>query len=324
MTKFIATVSFTILLLCIPACNHNRTAGPIDYGPPAIETVGELPDYDELVARYNTNLQGIDRLWARADVRVDYKDEKGKRRSDRGDQSVLMIKLADEVAPGDADNALARQPTYGQPSSVALALGGLGKTVLWIGCNEQRYWVFNLQDEKSLHYGLRANIGALTTRRLPAPIYPNDMHLMLGLEPLVPSTEEPAASYGTPIVEWSKGYWLVETPWNHTRTLIDPATALPVRIDRFNEAGLSDLIVRLSEHEPVEFVGIPAEISPRKVATNIEAWVLRDGPHVRMKLRDVSDGRGDRKKDAAFRAAFNLEQLLKAHNPKIVVDLDQP
>lgn len=275
--------------------------------PPQIEPIGELPDYDQLVTRYNENLQGIDQIWSRADVTVEYKDDKGKKRKDRGDQSILMIKQSED----DID-------------SVALALGGLGKTVLWIGCDAERYWVFHLQDEKSLHYGAWENINALTTKRLPAPIYPNDLPLIMGIEPLVPSTEEPALSYGTPIVEWSRGYYLIETPWNRTRILIDPETAMPVRIDRFGNDGLSNLIVRLSEYEPVEFKGIPSEISPRRVSSRIEAWVLRDGPHVTIKLRDISDGRVNRKQEAAMRTAFNLEVLLKAHNPRIVVDLDQP
>src|SRR3990170_215866 len=97
------------ILLAGCKCDQWR---PGPYVVDEIAPVGQLPTYPELAQRYNANLAALDRLWARADVTVEYRDDKGRKRSDRGDDSKLL------VAP---------------PNDVALSVGGIGPPVLWVG-----------------------------------------------------------------------------------------------------------------------------------------------------------------------------------------------
>ncbi|MEE9212123.1 MAG: hypothetical protein V3U29_05660, partial [Phycisphaeraceae bacterium] len=72
---------------------------------------------------------------------------------------------------------------------------------------------------------------------------------------------------------------------------------------------------------PVECTGVPPAERP-VVASRIEAWLLGQGAQVTIKLKLLTDGRGDRKKQRAFAAAFDFDRLVRAHQPGRLVDLD--
>ncbi len=285
-------------VVCLAGCAPKQGEPPW-YVVPAIEPIGELPQYRDLVERYNRNLAHLDRLWARADVTVTYRDDKGRKHSDRADDSKLL------TIP---------------PDHVALSLGGAFREAVWAGCDESRYWVFDLHGEdRPAYVGRRDNIGRLTTQPLPSPIYPQQLPRMLGLVPIDP----PAAGglSAESAVEWLNGYWFVEPPGTATRLQIDPRTGLPVRIDLIDASGRSVIAVRLSDPVPVECTGVPPAERP-VVASRIEAWLLDQGAQVTIKLKHLTDGRGDRKKQRAFAAAFDFDRLVRAHQPGRLVDLD--
>lgn len=279
-----------LLLFILCSCRTAPEGGPI---VAAIPQRGTLPAYRELVERYNANLAGLDRLWARADVTLRYRDEKGKWRSERGDDSKLLMVV---------------------PDKVALAVGGIGPPVLWIGGNEQQYWVFHLRDEKPVYYGSRARIGSPTTQPLPSPVYPHQVPWMLGVVTLDPNADSE--------VEWYRGYYLIEPPGTGTRMLIDPQTARPVRIDLLDSRGFSTLAVRLHDFVPVTQGSAKSSTPAPLVPSRIEAWVLGEGTQVTLKLNSVKDGRGDRAIERAFASAFDLQRLIQAHQPQVQVNLD--
>ncbi len=295
LRSFAPSLRGFLLFLCLLPVVGCNTAAP---GGPMVQPIaqrGDLPSYAELVQRYNANIAGLDRLWARADVTLRYKDEKGRWRSDRGDDSKLLLRLPDEVA---------------------LAVGGIGPPVLWIGGDAERYWVFHLRDEKPVYFGSRAMIGSASTESLPSPIYPHQLPWMLGVVPL-----DPNVTSNGPLIEWHRGYYLIEPPGTNTRMLIDPRTARPIRIDLLDPQGRSTLAVRLHDPVPVQQGGTTSSATPT-VPSRIEAWVLGEDTQVTLKLRTVRDGRGDRAIERAFDTAFDFERLLRAHQPGVQVDLD--
>jgi len=285
------TLQLTICLLgaalltpCKAQEEINREA-PWEVAPMA--RVGELPPYAEVAVRYNRNLAHLDRLWARADVTFEYLDEKKKKQSDRADDSKLM------VVP---------------PDRVALSLGHAFGDVLWAGTDGERYWAFDLHsDERPVYVGRLENLGRPTTQPLPSPIYPHEVPAILGLLPL------PADSGAT--VEWYEGRWLVEDPATQQRLLLDPATALPRRVDVVNDDGFSIIAVRLDDFVQVEVEGISAADYPWAVS-EVRAWMLYRDANIKMKLS------GHRTENPAFKVAFDFERLMKAHKPKEVIDLD--
>ena len=263
----------------------------------AIEPIGELPTYIDLVHRYNANLVQLDRLWTRADVTLDYRDEKGKRHIERGNDSFLI------TIP---------------PDHVALQLGGTFTKVFWAGCDEIGYWCFDLRNEKSVYYGLRSNLGKQRTEPLPSPIYPQDIPPILGLmsiDPQVLPTE--------PAVEWHQGYWLIEPPNTNVKMVIDPVTALPVRIDIADTLGRSVIVARLYDPKPIKVENEMAAMHDAvHIATRIDVWFLSQDIKMSIRLKDATDGRGISTKDKSFRKSFDFEHLLKVYQPKHFDDLD--
>ena len=280
----------------LPSCARKPWHPPPHYVA-AIEPIGELPTYLDLVHRYNANLVKLDRLWARADVTLDYRDEKRKRHIERGIDSFLI------TIP---------------PDHVALQLGGAFTKVFWVGCDEIGYWCFDLRDEKSVYYGLRSNLGKQQTEPLPVPIYPQDIPKILGLIPI-----DPQVLPTEPAVEWHQGYWLIEPPNTGVRMVINPTTALPVRIDVVDTSGRSVLAARLHDPKPIKVKSeMGAMHDAVRIATRIDVWLLYQDIKMSIRLKDATDGRGISTKDKSFSKVFNFKYLLKVYQPGHFDDLD--
>ena len=290
------TLGLLICLLLLAGCKST-------YHPPYIvapinQPSGDPPAYGKIVEGYNRSIEQFDRLWARAEVTVEYHDEKGKKRTLHGENSTLLM-----IPPND----------------VALTAGpGIGPNILWVGCDESRYWLFDLRDQGTVYYGYRENLRNPETQPLPAPIYPQQLPLILGLRTIDP--EKPPAE---PAVEWLNGYYLIEPPDSGTRVLIDPKTSLPVRIDLLDRSGYSILAARLSQPGQVTNRGISPSLFP-KVSTEIESWLLYQNVHVTLKLKDMTNGRDNPKINRAFEGAFDFQNLHRAFEPFHEVDLDVP
>lgn len=291
------TSAMVLMTALLWGCQTNQSETPWVVKPIA-QIQAPLPTYADLALRYNQNLKHLSRLWARADVVVKYVNDKGKRVSDRADSSTLLLE---------------------PPDRTALALGHAGGDVLWAGCDAQRYWAFDLHaDDRPVYVGQRDQWGAPTTLALPSPIAPQQLPAMFGLTPLPINAQADNAS-----VQWREGRWLVDLPAQRIRLLLDPKTALPVRIDMVDALGQSVLAVRL-----YDFIRAPirdlAEMDQPRIASRIEAWLLDRDVHVRLKLRDATDGIGRRRIDRAFKTAFDFDALMRAHRPKTIIDLDSP
>lgn len=243
----------------------------------------EPPPYAEAVRRYNENAKKVDRLWSRAVTTLEWFDSKGERRIEQGDDCFVV---------------------YVAPDRFALSIGKLGKTLMWVGCDEQRYWMFDLQEPRSAYVGTRANAGKPCVRPLPmvGGVSPRDVMRLMGVEP-IDADAEPA---GQP-VEWHEGQWLIEPPGTGTRLLIDPETGLATRIDLLDEHGYSRLICRLSHTTVIESFVIPPG-GPAKIASRLNIELPDGSGSVRLTMSSPTDGRRD---DRIQDRVFDFDRLRK-------------
>lgn len=258
--------------------------------PGAHEPPPEMPGYADLVARYNQNLVRVDRLWARAVVELHWRDEDGKH-FEQGDGNLIIV-------PSD---------------KVALSIGKLGQPLLWAGCNGQRYWLFDLHEQRISYVGLHDRVAKPRAQPSPLPFQPLDLIQLTGITPIGEAPDGPS-----PAVNWDDGHYMIEPPGQHRRVWIDPATARPVRIDLLDADGYSRIVCRLSRWEPMFITGIAPGGFPW-LATRLEvALVDREGT-MTLYLSDLTDGQDEGR---IREEAFDLNYLIKVFKPEKHVDLD--
>lgn len=293
------------ILILLLLCTFLLTAGGCPTAPKPKPTVStprpaKMPTYRSLAYAYNRNIMLVDRLWAKASVQIEYMDDKGKRQRERGEDSTLMIEV---------------------PNRLALIIGKLGSMLVHAGCDAQRYWLFDLIGKNTAAFGRHARLDS-QSMTLPIRIRPTDLPLLLGLLPIPTAEGNPQL----PQVDWQNGSFVVQPPGMLARLFIDPRSALPRRIELIDGNGKPVVIAVHSEPKPMDLSGVPSNRRPR-ISTHVDLTVPRDQWRLVLKLSQMTDARGEsyRRKDRAFRKAFDFEHLLRVHkvSPENVIDLDR-
>ncbi len=266
-----------------------RTPKPL---PKPTESQANVPSYKELVQRYNANAKRVDRLWSTAVVAMRWVDEDGKKQFEQGEGHFIYVR----------------------PNEVALTVGKVGKVMMWAGAGNDRYWLFDLRDKGKAYVGDPDNVGKPCTQPIPLPVYPRAVPHLLGLMPLDESLADQA-----PPVERINGQYLIEPPGLNLRMVLDPDTALPVRVDLLNDRGESVVVGKLSEHEYVEMEGHARNTEP-KVATRAVFYAVGEDAQLSLNLSNLTDGR---RFDKINENAFKFDVLQKKYHPAEVVDLDR-
>lgn len=259
--------------------------------PEAQVPTGPLPSYGQLVARYNANLAGLDQFWSRAVVEMEYQDRKNRRRFEQGEGNLLVV----------------------GPQRVALSVGKLGNVLMWAGGDEQRFWLFELHEDKVAYVGRHENVGKPCAQELPLPVQPRDLPRLLGVVP-IDGTPVPTP----PEVEAVRGGYLIEPPGTGTRLLLDPVTALPVRIDLLDAQGRTVVTGLLSSPKSVE-MSTPATNKPT-VHSHLRISVIGRSGQLTLFLSDLSDGKDDPKINPRV---FDFERLMTIHKPGDLIVLDR-
>lgn len=259
---------------------------PVDLNPPAIETpVAEVPDYAELVGRYNANAAALERVWARTKVELRWRDAKDRNRRESGDGRLI----------------------FERPLNTAWTVEVLGDVKLWAGSDVNGFWVFDLLDDRRVYYGA---YGQPLARPLPVPVQPEAVPYLLGLMP-IDASRRPSP----PEVELFNGYFVIEPPGLNLRLMLDPATARPVRIDLTDPSGASALTCILTGEVAVTS-DIDAEVFlPEKA----ELYPQGDESRMTVTFRSATSNA-----DKIKRKWFDFEGLAKALKPKELIDLNQP
>jgi len=280
----VLVIAHAVLLFTMIGCGSpGPVAKPPPFGPVA---------YQDLIRRYNYNLDGMTRLWARAVVELTWHDKKG-RHYEQGDGNLIVV----------------------LPDKVALSIGKLGHQGMWVGCNSRRYWLFDLRgDDKTLYWGRHTGASRRSTTQFPLPIHPLDLVVLTGMIP-IDLNSKPA-----PKLKRIDGDYacIVGSPDGSRRTWIDVKTARPVRIDLSDAQGVVTATSRLSRWEPVTLEGVAPGDYPW-IATRLELSVADENGEMTLFLSDPTDGRADNRiKDQVF----DLDQLTRIFKPSKRVDLD--
>jgi len=276
----------------LSGCNQNKTIVPDTMLPDRVVDDAPLPNYTELIHRYNLTAERLNPIRAAARVDLVWRNEKDKTKNEHGDGRFMFIK----------------------PGRVVLEVREFGRG-FWAGADGERYWFFDLQDQRTAYVGRFENLDGAHHQVLPIPVNPADLLYVMGLMPIDPELvpEEPA-------VERVQGHYLIEPPGLGLRMLLDPVTARPVRIHLLDEQGRSTVICRLTEPIRVK-LGVLSDMTGPGIASVVD--VVIPGREARMTLtlkNPTHDEKNIRDQH------FDFEKLKKALKikPKDVVDLDAP
>ncbi len=291
------------LLLCLHGCKAPSDTLTLSTLPDAKVNVAPLPTYADLIARYNANITGLDRFFARTKVEVRWREDNRVRRE-------------------SGDGVLA----FERPLNTALSVEALGNTVLWAGSNETFYWLFtDLHKDGKLYFGQHIHLGQSAGQQpLPLPVKPDAVPLLLGLLPIDASNTP-----DHPAVELVQGYYLIEPPALGVRMLLDPTTARPVRVDLLDSRGRSAIVCRLQGATTFQATQVRVILQgqadtpapPATYTLPAKAMFLTSDEQASMTL-ELKSATGD---PAKVRPRFfDLEQLADYFDPEEAFDLDQP
>jgi len=247
------------------------------------------PTYDELAARYNERLEGMDRLFAEAVFRVWYVDEEGQDRS----------------------NQLRGWIQYVRPDSFLVSFTKLGETHLLVGSNAERYWWIELGEEKRAWVG-RHEDGPVRVTETDLPVHPADLLEVLGLRPL------PGDAPGAQVVRTEGSDLRVTLPGRSGLRVVefDPRTYRTRRVRIVDEAARVLVEADLTRYKRVE--RRPDRNGPRpRIAHTVE---MRAGEDLGLRVHVYSPViRPDKPKEKAF----DLDALLAAYRVEDVTEVGE-
>ncbi len=284
-----------IVTACALIGCESQPGGSEDSGTPTAVPTKPVPAYEAVAAKYNERANRIPRLWARAVVRLTYADEKGEVRTDQGEGVLQLVR----------------------PDRVGLSIKKAGKMLFWLGCDAERYWFFDVVDEKVARVGKNPRENELQAGDAAGiGIPPRELFELIGMIPLDP------AARGT--LSWSNdGTELVLTIEKQTGgTVVGGATALwlnptsyePTRVERRDANGRVIIGAALADYEGVEVEG-EGGLKPR-LATKLDAVHEPSGARVRLDLSEM-------RYSVAGDAAFVFEALKRSMGVERVIDVDE-
>lgn len=274
------------LISAVPVACHNQ---PHEQ-PPIVR--GAAPGYGEAVAKFNARIAPLGRLRAAAVVRIEYTDGEGKRRLEQGEGRLQVIR----------------------PDRVALDVGKLGETLLWLGCDSQRYWWIDLTGaDRVVSVGRHDTYGTSRAPAMGVVVHPLDLLHMLAIVPL------PVEAGGT---QWSADGRLLGLACplaggKSLRTWVNPDDYEPRMVELFGDNGRVEVVAELPASDFV-LLSNSGRMGP-KVAKRARVSHLTSGSLLTLDLDDLSDGAG-RIKDEAF----NLDVLAERFRVARRIDLDSP
>jgi hypothetical protein len=264
--------------LILSGCAHDQPVNPEE--PPS-EFIPEL-DAQEAITAWNSRVERLERLWARVTVVVNTVDAAG------------------EAVTEQAEGHLQIE----RPRGVALSLGKLGETYLYLGSNDERYWWIDVVDRenRAAVTGRHAAVTMEKAARLGVPVHPLELVEVLGLTPIGDGAVVDGTTVTTPTATGGR-----------VVRFVDPETFEPVRIDVVDAAG--ELVLSAS-HEAYQLASVRDDT---RVKPRVPGRVIVEAPTVpatvRLALYDP-ENRDIRE------IAFDFDRLLKAFRVETVYDLD--
>jgi hypothetical protein len=268
-------------------------AGPPEGGRPAPPVA---PTYADLAAAHNERVAALERFHGDGVVEIRWIED------DR-----------DKLVQGDVD-LWVRLPRH-----TALRVSKLGDDLLWVGSDEERYWLFDLRgDETSLRTaGHERGIDTLgaggdaggRTAGLPS-IRPLALLDLMGLVRL------PTGGSDGPVLQWSPEHegWVisVDGAGGALRLVFDPATLLPKRAEHLDGAGTVILHATLERYQPVTRAGLLPLAWPRMAAE-----IAVRAPQSSSETKIFLDGMSDAVSDERIQALCDVDRLIEHLRPDV-------
>ncbi|MBI1336183.1 MAG: hypothetical protein GC164_04380 [Phycisphaera sp.] len=274
-------------------------------GPEYRERPAQTPTVTELIGRHNLAVNGLDRVWARASLEIKWKEKvKRYRKKD-------ATRTRFETGEGQLIVML--------PDKVALTIGKLGKTLFWVGCDSERYWLFDLTDsDHKVAYVGRLSRMASADFDSPFPLHPSDVPALLDMVKLA-LTPEPATGQ---TLKWAFGAWVIEQPGFSRTVYLDHDTARARRVEVKDTTGRITAVSELSDWEiPADggnetAPGFPGT-RPLTLATDIRVELPLRQTRIALALKNLTTS------ELKFNVRqFDFEKLCAALEVDEVVDMD--
>lgn len=255
----------------------------------------DAPTYAEVAQRYNARTGRLQKVWARAVVSIRWRDQEGRRRYEQGDGHFQFI----------------------APSRFALSVGKFGDVFLWVGCDDDRYWLLEPKGDSKL--GVAGRHGAVNEEKLDAlglPAAPLDLVRIAAVAPL-PASPPPGAS-----VAWSSDGAMLVVDLPSARGLwrywLDPATTLPRIIELLDSRGEAVISAAMEQYGTVRLQGVGGFFP--EMPTRVRATHHPSGSTLLLTLESMNDGGTGR----LLPEAFQLDALARLLGVSSIRDLDAP
>lgn len=271
-----------VLTLLLGAC-ADKPSNPDSTA--IVKRLTPAPSYEGIARAQSLRVADLDRLWARATIRLYTVDKDGDQHEDEADGHVQFIR----------------------DRKLYLAVKKLGETYFQLGSNDTLFWWIDLSDSdhKVALVGELAKATPTTAARFGLPVHPLDLIDVLCLLPFPDKPVSPPA--------WTPDgrFVAVTLPgrWGQRRVFLDPESLLPRRVEAFDAAGALVLAASMSQDEPVKVRGLAT--TSASIATVIEIDIPRNTTRVKLSLHDPENRR-----DAISANAFDLKTLLDRYGVK--------
>jgi hypothetical protein len=257
------------------------------------QTQAELVESAEPVrGAYNGRVEQLGVLWSRGIVAFRYRDADGNRRDDQGNANVQLI----------------------LPDEFAMRIHKVGETLLWIGADEERYWMIDLlSDPSRAYFGRHELFTSAKGDRVGLPVPPRELPTLMGLRPL------PAFGEGTDrsrVRSISGRAAVIEVPgrWGWWVYRLDGEGRAEVIQLRDGEDRVL-LEANLEQYMPVELRGIGG--ARPQTAGRVRLTAPGTDWRITMELDAPSNRRPNPE-------AFDFEELVDVLGPSEVINLDAP
>lgn len=272
-----------------------------EIGPSVPEDVTAQYDAQAVANLYNSRLEGLDRVWARAVTSMTWLDENGDRRREQGDGHFMFV----------------------EPNQVALTIGAPHRTIFHIGSGQgatgqTQFWFFDLVETRRLFLSSTGQgLGFAGV-----PLQPIDTLVLAGLRPVDAERVElvPAPAW-TGANQVRVAMRLSRDDGRELRIVVDPRSGQafhaeliggqrsirstlqnPVRVEVRTGAGVSPLI--------------PTRIEIESVGYTNEAGAAADGmARISLNAPEISFRR-------PRPGVFDLEVLRSTYGVEEEIDLD--
>ncbi len=239
----------------------------------------EDPAYETIVATHNARLERLRTIYSRGVIEIRWTDETG-RHFEQGNVD-LWVSL---------------------PRRTALRVEKLGEVLLWIGSDDDHYWLFDLlAQETTLVVGAHEDA--------PRPVHATALTVRpLSLLDLMGLTPLPDGAAVDIVFDAERDAWALETvgAGGPIRLYLDRAKLLPKRVEVLSEKGEVTLYSNLRRYKSVKLTGAAGMANP-KLATLVDIAATNDSARLKLAL--------DSPNDEANEQVFRLERLIRALQP---------